>query len=62
MASSTVIAAGMVPDVERAALPVGGAEDDDEDEYDVVWNAGTVALSRGFEARWREPPIAVLVS
>jgi len=31
-ASSTVMAAGMVPDVEGAALPVGGAEDDDEDD------------------------------
>jgi len=51
------MAAGMVPDVEGAALPVGGAADDDEDEYDVGWNAGTVALSRGFEARWGEPPL-----
>jgi len=26
------MAAGMVPDVKAAVLPVGGAEDDDEDE------------------------------
>jgi len=50
------MAAGMVADVKAAVLPAGGAEDDDEEEYDVGWNAGTVALSREFEARWGEYP------
>jgi len=40
----------MVPDVKAAVLPVGGAENDDDEEYDVV----KVALSREFETHWGE--------